>query len=109
MTEPVNQPFSAADIQRLVDEAVQRATADMEKKHQQEMTELRTALAGVQPSPVATHAGGPGTEIAETWSGYDQALATRGEHPWQNGENADWLSHPDRREFNAKTRTMQPT
>ena len=73
-----SESFSQADVQRMIDEA------------------LAEQRSGAQPATVAAHAAGPGTEVAPTWSAYDQVLAARGEHPWQRGENADHLAHPDR-------------
>ena len=86
--------FTDEEIQDAIQEAItkgladaklahDREMADMRLAHQTEMDALRVSLSGVQPSPVPMHSGGPGTQILQTWSLYDQQLAVLGEHPMQ--------------------------
>src|SRR5258708_38967644 len=42
---------------------------------QVQLDEARKAAAGAPVTFVPEHAGGPGTEIAETWSAWEQSLA----------------------------------
>lgn len=57
------------------------------KSQEQRIADLELQLASVRATTplgnVPDHAAGVGQEIAETWSQYDQELATRGEHPDQ--------------------------
>ena len=79
-------------VQRLVDQALAKERA----RHDRETEQLRGQL---PQGTVPLFAGGvePG-ENAETWSQFDQDLAQRGEHPWQNDESADHLVREDDRE-----------
>lgn len=50
--------------------------------------QLAAAQAALPVGTIPEHGAGVGTEIAETWSAYDQSLATAGEHPDQEPEPA---------------------
>ncbi len=65
-------------VQAMIDEQL----ASMRAEHAQEIAgiqvqldEARKAAAGAPVTFVPEHAGGPGTEIAETWSAWEQSLA----------------------------------
>lgn len=76
MTFPEPQGFTAADIQRQVEAAVEAALSARDEQHKAEMDSLRAALVG--PGVVTfvpEHAGGPGTEIKPTWSLAEQEAA----------------------------------
>jgi hypothetical protein len=45
--------------------------------------QLATTKAGLPLGNIPDHAAGVGQEIEETWSQYDQELAAKGEHPFQ--------------------------
>lgn len=61
-----------------------------QKTQEQRIADLELQLATVKATtPLGTipdHGAGVGQEIEETWSQYDQELATRGEHPFQEPE-----------------------
>jgi hypothetical protein len=78
----VNQDALNARIAEL------EAKLEAASKDADRITALEEALAASQAArAVATSvpmdAGGPGTEISETWSQYDQELMWFGEHPSQ--------------------------
>ncbi len=63
-------------VQAMIDEQL----ASVREEHAQEIAgiqvqldEARKAAAGAPVTFVPAHAGGPGTEIAETWSAWEQA------------------------------------
>src|SRR5260221_10365029 len=65
-------------VQAMIDEQL----ASVRAEHAQEIAgiqvqldEARKAAAGAPVTFVPEHAGGPGTEIAETWSAWEQSLA----------------------------------
>lgn len=63
------------------------------KSTEQRIADLEAQLAAAQTAPplgtIAEHGAGPGTEVAETWSMYDQELAAAGIHPDQGPEPKD--------------------
>jgi hypothetical protein len=59
------------------------------EEHQKNLDELRRSLAGMAPAPVPEHSGGPGNEVHDTWSLYEQGLASRGEHPSQQKDEPE--------------------
>lgn len=84
--QPVEPPgtVSLDQVQRMIDQALERQAA----QHKLEMDALRQTLTQpVSPfpsdHPVPTHAGGIGHTIAQTWSMWEQELASKGEHPLQ--------------------------
>jgi hypothetical protein len=56
--------------------SVEQRLADLE-------LQLAQARAGIPLGTIPENAAGIGTEVAETWSQYDQELANMGEHPDQ--------------------------
>lgn len=73
-----------AQTQAQMQESHKRDMDDLRAQHVAEMDALRKALAGALPtSTVPEHAGGIGTEVAQTWSLWDQTLAKLGKHPLQ--------------------------
>jgi hypothetical protein len=76
------------EVQAAIDAAVVQAKAEVaaeyESKFQDQQTQIE-ALKGSQkaPSPVHENAAGVGNDVAETWSQYDQELASAGVHPLQ--------------------------
>ena len=73
-------------------------------------TELATARASLPQTLIPEHSGGFGVDsLASTWSQYDQELARSGEHPFANGESADWLEHPDDVETEGNVRVRNST
>lgn len=80
----VNEPLTAEDIQRIIDERVagvqasyDKKIAALEKRHAESLAAARGQAAVTHHVP--THAGGPGNEITPIWSQYHQELAARGE------------------------------
>lgn len=67
----VSGTITAAQARALIDEALARQA----EQHQEDIKSLAASLRGSVVTYVPYNAGGPGTEIAETWGAYDQALA----------------------------------
>jgi hypothetical protein len=63
--------ITADQVQGIVNEALARQT----EAHQQELQTLMASLRGSVVTYIPEHAGGPGTEIAATWSQYEQTKA----------------------------------
>lgn len=63
--------ISAEQAQAMIDQALTRQA----EAHNAAMSQLADSLRGSVISLVPHNAGGPGTEIAETWSAFDQAQA----------------------------------
>lgn len=77
-----------AEIQAAIDAAVAQAKAEVAAQYEVQVAQLTAqveSLKGSQmaPSPIHENAAGVGTEIAATWSQYDQELAHLGLHPAQ--------------------------
>jgi hypothetical protein len=66
----------------MAEEDLSKRVADLELA-------LAASRAAVPGGTIPEHSGGPGTEVAETWSQQDQELAARGEHPSQQEEPAE--------------------
>lgn len=80
------------EVQRAINEALTRQQSQYEAHIagiRAEMDTLRGA--GVSEATVPEHAGGPGTEIAETWSQYEQELS-RQEHEIRTREQVAQLA-----------------
>lgn len=81
------QPSGTTDLTRdelnqIVADALTRDRAERDAQHDAEIKALRDQVSGLQSmlssnvvTGIAEHAGGPGTEIAETWSQYEQTKA----------------------------------
>jgi len=81
-----NPGFTAADVQAMIDKALEQQQAT----HETEMQDLRdivtaqqTTLSGLITTVIREHGAGVGTANAPTWSQWEQELAARGEHPSQ--------------------------
>ena len=61
------------------DSEVQRLRDDVARLE----ASLLASQAGRVQTTVPEHGGGPGTEISETWSQYEQDLSRQGEHSTQ--------------------------
>src|SRR5580704_9107190 len=76
-------------FQQMIDQAVKRATGDLQKELDDVREQLKakpgTAL-GTADHVIPQHSGGIGMAIHETWGAWDQYLASRGEHPLQLAE-----------------------
>lgn len=85
MTQPNEIQFTQQDIDAAITASVEKALAAQDKAHQEQMQTLRESLAGGGSvvTAVPGNSGGPGTDVQETWSLYDQQLAAKGEHPLQ--------------------------
>jgi hypothetical protein len=75
---PADVMMTAEQVQALIDQTVARSEA----KYEAQISQLQTDLASAQAAHAALittkvpeHAGGPGTEIAETWSMAEQAAS----------------------------------
>jgi benzoyl-CoA reductase/2-hydroxyglutaryl-CoA dehydratase subunit BcrC/BadD/HgdB len=70
-----NQPqwISAEDVQHMIDSQLQA----LEERHQEEVSALRAELTARPETPtgIPENAGGPGTEVSETWSYAEQQAA----------------------------------
>jgi hypothetical protein len=73
MTEPTPQ-FTQADIDAAIQQSVQAALAQQAQQHAEELAAVRQTLAPVLTT-VPENGGGPGTQIAETWSLAEQTEA----------------------------------
>jgi hypothetical protein len=60
-----------------------QSTSDLANRIRDLEAALAATRAGQPLTQVPEHGGGVGTELAETWSQYDQELAAAGEHPDQ--------------------------
>ena len=68
--------FTMDQVREEIARAVEQSLRVQADAHHAEMEALRGQLAGMAPATfVATHAGGPGTEIAPTWGLADQEAA----------------------------------
>jgi hypothetical protein len=68
MSEP-NPSFTWEDVQKAIEDAVAKTTAELQSKHDTEMETLRASLQGAAvTSPIPEHSGGPGLKVAPTWS-----------------------------------------
>lgn len=63
--------ITVAQAQAMIDEALARQAVS----HQESIKALAASMRGSVVTFVPHNAGGPGTEIAETWSAWDQAQA----------------------------------
>lgn len=84
--------ISADLFQQMIDQAVKRATGDL----QRELDDMREQLKAKPGTAIGTadhiipqHAAGIGAAVHETWSYLDQTLASLGKHPLQLAELAE--------------------
>jgi len=63
--------ITAAQAQAMIDQALARQA----EAHNEAIRQMASSLRGSVVTFVPYHAGGPGTEIAETWSQWEQTLA----------------------------------
>jgi len=78
MTDGPAETLTIAQVEALLDARIKASN----EAHAKEMAVLQAQLdsahrsmAGTTPALIPYHAGGPGTEIAETWSAWEQYLA----------------------------------
>lgn len=76
----MSQPIDPA-VQAQIDAAVAQAVAEATRGYEQRIADLQRGQ--IVPSPVTEFGGGVGTDIAPTWSQYEQELARAGLHPSQ--------------------------
>lgn len=63
--------LSASQVQAIVDEALSRQA----EAHNAAMQALSASMRGSVASLIPEHSGGAGTEVADTWSQYEQELS----------------------------------
>lgn len=59
-------------IDAQINDAINRALEQQNAKHQEEMDRLLASMRGSVITLVPDHSAGPGTEVAETWSQFEQ-------------------------------------
>jgi hypothetical protein len=83
--EPLTQDDINAQIESIKAD-FDRRMAEMEKRHAQELSDVRSASNPQSTGLIPYHGGGPGLSMRATWSAYEQDLCNRGEwvEPEQN-------------------------
>jgi hypothetical protein len=66
---------SASVTSEQIQEQISKALATQDEKHAKEIARLMESIRGNVLTFIAEHGGGPGTEIADTWSQFEQHRA----------------------------------